>query len=131
MFQKGNKVYAEIGKYLRHKTHRIIGLTVLGSTEDYEEHSLNNPLDIIVENGNIYFNNKMFLCTPEKMNYASIKTKLIKSRYSNDDQIALILNHQNSEEDEIAYNRMQEWRNWAGELAKKVTDLIGDNNSEK
>lgn len=124
MFQKGNKVYAEVGNYLRHKTKRIIGLMVVGNIEDYEEHPLNDPLDIKVENGNIYFNKRMFLCVPETMDYAGIKTKIITSRYSNDDQMALILNHDKSEEDTELFNKMQEWRDWAGEVAKKVGNAI-------
>ena len=128
MFQKGNKVYAEVGNYLRHKTLRIIGLSVVGNIEDYEEHPLNDPLDIKVENGNIYFNNRMFLCVPEKMDYVGIKTKVIKSRYSNDDQIALMLNEAQSEEDKVYFSKMQAWRDWAGWFAKEVVAIIEEQN---
>lgn len=124
MFQKGNKVYAEVGNYLRHKTKRIIGLTTIGNIEDFEEMPLNEPLDIVVEKDMFYFNNRMFACKPETMDYAGIKTKIITSRYSNDDQMALILNHDKSEEDTELFNKMQEWRDWAGEVAKKVGNAI-------
>lgn len=124
MFQKGNKVYAEVGNYLRHKTKRMIGLTIVGNIEDFEEYPLNSPLDIVVENDMFYFNNRMFACKPATMDYAGIKTKLITSRYSNDDQMALILNHGKSDEDTVLFDKMQAWRNWAGDVAKKVVDVI-------
>lgn len=124
MFQKGNKVYAEVGNYLRHKTKRMIGLTIVGNIEDFEEMPLNEPLDVVVEKDMFYFNNRMFACKPEEMSYAGIKTRLITSRYSNDDQMALILNYGKSDEDTEFFNKMQEWRNWAGEVAKIVTKEI-------
>lgn len=124
MFQKGNKVYAEAGNYLRHKTKRMVGLTIVGNIEDFEEMPLNVPLDIVVDKDVFYFNNKMFACIPEKMDYAGIKTKIITSRYSNDDQMALILNNGMSEEDTELFNKMQEWRDWAGEIAKIVVTKI-------
>lgn len=123
MFQKGNKVYAEVGNYLRHKTKRMIGLTIVGNIEDYEEIPLNEPLDIVVEKDMFYFNNRMFACKPEAMDYSGIKTKLITSRYSNDDQMALILNHGKSEEDTELFNKMQEWRDWSGAIAKLVLQM--------
>jgi hypothetical protein len=124
MFQKGNKVYAEVGNYLRHKTERMVGLTIIGNIEDFEETPLNEPLDIVVEKDMFFFNNRMFACKPETMDYAGIKTKLITSRYSNDDQMALILNHGKSEEDTELFDKMQEWRDWAGEVAKIVAREI-------
>ena len=124
MFQKGNKVYAEVGNYLRHKTKRIIGFTIVGDIEDFDEHTLNNPLDIILEQDKFFFNNRMFVCRPDTMDYVGIKTKIITSRYSNDDQMALILNHGKSEEDTELFNKMQEWRDWAGDVAKSVVSLL-------
>lgn len=124
MFTKGNKVYAEVGNYLRHKTKRMIGLTIVGNIDDFEEIPLNEPLDIVVEKDMFYFNNKMFACKPATMDYTGIKTKLITSRYSNDDQMALILNHGKNDEDTKLFNKMQEWRDWAGEVAKSVAKEI-------
>lgn len=122
MFQKGNKVYAEVGNYLRHKTKRMIGLTIVGNIEEFEEIPLNVPLDIVVENDMFFFNNRMFACKPETMDYAGIKTRLIISRYSNDDQMALILNHGKSDEDTKLFDKMQAWRDWAGEIARMVME---------
>lgn len=49
--------------------------------------------------------------------YAYIKTFIIKLRYSNDDQIAIILNN-----DEAKMAKMQEWREYASYIAKKYTE---------
>ena len=52
--------------------------------------------------------------------YADIKTAIIKLKYSNDDQIALMLNYQDDPEKYYeAYNEMQNWRDKASKLAKK------------
>lgn len=123
MFAKGNKVYAEVGNYLRHKTKSVIGFTIVGGIEDFDECPLNNPLDIVLEQDKFFFNNRMFVCRPETMDYAGIKTKMITSRYSNDDQMALILNNGASEEDTDLFNKMQEWRSFAGDVAKTVVSL--------
>lgn len=124
MFKNGNRVYAEVGNYLKHKDLRIIGLMVVGNIEDYEECPLNDPLDIVVEKDKFFLNNRMFMCVPKTMDYIGIKTKLITSRYTNDDQMAIILNNGRSEEDSTIYNKMQEWRDWAGEIAKIVVTKI-------
>ena len=47
--------------------------------------------------------------------YAQLKTFIIKLHYSNDDRIAIILNN-----DEDKIREMQEWRDYASEIAKKI-----------
>ena len=49
MFTKGNKVYADAGKYLVSKDGKRFALNVVGNQEDYIEEELNSPLDIIIE----------------------------------------------------------------------------------
>lgn len=51
------------------------------------------------------------------LSYAQIKTFIIKLHYSNDDQIAIMLNN-----DEDKMNEMQEWREYATIIAKKYTN---------
>lgn len=120
MFTKGNKVYSDAGKYLISKDKRTIALNIIGNIDDYVEGEINSPLDIEIKNGVIYYQNGKLICSPEKIDYVSIKTKMIKLRYSNDDQLALMLNKDNSEEDAALYDKMQEWREWAGRFAKEV-----------
>ena len=130
MFTKGNKVYADAGKYLVSKDRRIIALNITGSIDDYDEEEINSPLDIEIKDGLIYYQNRKLICAPEIMDYAGIKTKMIKLRYSNDDQLALMLNKDNSEEDTELYNKMQEWRAWSATFAKLVMSKIEETTKE-
>ena len=130
MFTKGNKVYADAGKYLVSKDRRIIALNITGSIDDYDEEEINSPLDIEIKDSLIYYQNRKLICAPEIMDYAGIKTKMIKLRYSNDDQLALMLNKDNSEEDTELYNKMQEWREWSGTFAKLVMSKIEKTTAE-
>ena len=130
MFTKGNKVYADAGKYLVSKDRRIIALNITGSIDDYDEEEINSPLDIEIKDGLIYYQNRKLICSPEIMDYAGIKTKMIKLRYSNDDQLAVILNKDNREEDTELYNKMQEWREWSGRFAKLVMSKIEETTAE-
>ena len=34
-----------------------------------------------------------------------------------------MLNKDNSDEDKVCYDKMQEWRTWAGDVAKKLMTL--------
>lgn len=59
---------------------------------------------------------------PERT-YAEWKSAIIKWRYSNDDQIAILLNKDDSSEDTERFDRMQQWREWAAKLAKRIMDI--------
>lgn len=64
-------------------------------------------------------------CIFEK-EYGEIKSAVVKLRYSPEDQIAILCNIKLNPEDEYyikRYNDMQAWREYAGEVAKK---LIGE-----
>ena len=124
MFTKGEKVFSEEGKYLISKDKRKYGFVLKGNIEDYDELNLNDPLDIKISGDIILFQNNKLACLPETMDYVGIKTKIIKMKYSNDDQIAIILNKDNSSEDLELYNKMQNWRDWAGEFAREVVKLL-------
>ena len=47
---------------------------------------------------------------------------MIKKQYSNDDQMAIMLNAQLSEEDKVYYNKMQEWREFSGYIANLIDE---------
>ena len=128
MFTKGEKVFSEEGKYLTSKDKRKYGFVLNGTIDEFDEFSINSPLDIKISGNLILFQNNKLACFPETMDYVGIKTKLIKMKYSNDDQIALILNKDNSEEDAALYEYMQNWREWASYFAKEVVKIL---NAEK
>lgn len=48
------------------------------------------------------------------------KRVIIGQLFSNDDQIAIMLNKDMSEDDAEVYGFMQSWREWVGELVKKI-----------
>lgn len=120
MFIKGNTVYADAFKYLKHKEKNIIALSVKGSADDYEELSMNDPLDVELIGKMVFWNNRKFANRPEAMNKEGIKMSIIKSRYSNDDQLAIILNKDNDQTTDIYYQKMQEWRDFAAYIAGSV-----------
>ena len=123
MFIKGNTVYADAFKYLKHKEKNIIALSIKDSADDYEELEMNNPLDVEVVGNMIFWNNRKFANIPSKMDYAVVKASIIHSRYSNDDQIAIMLNKDASEEDAMYYQKMQEWRDFAAYIAGKINKI--------
>lgn len=125
MFVKKNTVYSEAGHYL--KSGSIIGFQLNGDISKFEE----LPIDIndMVRVGNIiYFNqDKIAQYVLPKGSYDDYKSAIIKKRYSNDDQIAIILNKDNSEEDKLIFDKMQEWRDWASTLANKIVEFLNNN----
>lgn len=58
------------------------------------------------------------------MEYAAVKERIIKSRYSNDEQIAIMLNKDIGREGSVYYQKMQEWREFATEVARIVEDAF-------
>ena len=120
MFIKQGIVYSEAGHYLYSHTKKLITFQSKGNLDDFEEFLLDNIIEF--RNNRYYFGNGIGTIKPVKIEYGALKAQFIKMRYSNDDQIAIMLNKDNSEEDEIYYNKMQEWRDWSGEMAKKIVE---------
>ena len=123
MFKYKNIVYATPGKYLigNHK----VGYQFPGELSDFEE----KDVDIkVVKKGNRYlYNNGLFgVRITKEMSYGDIKATLIKIRYSNDDQIAIVINKDDSEEDNLKFQQMQEWRTWCAKLAKEIIKIMNE-----
>ena len=120
MFTKGNTTYSEAFGYLRHRRFNMVTLQTKDSTEDYNEEAFSLPLNVVTEGKTVTFGG-YFIVQPKSLSYGDIKTAIIKMRYSNDDQMALILNKESSEEDALLYSKMQEWREFAAEVARQAT----------
>lgn len=121
MFVKGDKIFADKGCYLKHKQLPIIGLTINGNPDDYEEVVMLDSLDAVVDGNKVLIYNRKFAILPDSISYADIKKRVIKSRYTEDDQIAIILNKDESEENAMYFQKMQEWREFASEVARLAT----------
>lgn len=124
MYKKGNVVYADAYKYLVHKSKGIIAFALSGDESEFEEKKFPMPIKIIDEGNGFYSIQdvpkvKFYF---SKSDYATVKTEMIKKRYSNDDQIAIMLNAQLSEEDKLYYDKMQEWREFSGHIAKLINE---------
>lgn len=124
MFTKGNMVYADAYKYLRHKNKNIIALSFKGSTDDFEEVEMTSPIEVETDGDMLFFERRKFVIIPDRMEYAAIKERIIKSRYSNDEQIAIMLNKDTGREGAVYYQKMQEWREFATEMARIVEDAF-------
>ena len=118
MYQIKDKVYADAGKILIGKNK--IGYILTGNIEDFTEEDI--YLDDMVIDGNLlrYSNGRIVERYIPNESYAQLKARIIKRKYSNDDQIAIMLNKDNSELDLMYYNKMQEWREWASILAHSI-----------
>lgn len=130
MFKKGNVLYAEAGHYLRHSSKALIALAMQGEMGDFVEHLFDTPLDVEIQGNMVFYQHRDFVCRVTGLDYNSLKTSMIKSRYSNDDQIAIMLNKDNGGEGAMLYEKMQEWREWAGEFATRVMAVINDTHAE-
>lgn len=124
MFTKGNMVYADAYKYLRHKNKNIIALSFKGSADDFEEVEMTSPIEVETDEDMLFWEKRKFAVIPERMEYAAVKERIIKSRYSNDDQIAIMLNKDTDREGAVYYQKMQEWREFATEVARIVEDAF-------
>lgn len=121
MYKVRNKVYADAGKML--VSNNRIGYCFLGELNEFSEIAITLD-DMMVEGQFLIYNNRLIreLYTPD-MTYEQLKAKYIKRLFSNDDQIAIMLNKDRSAEDAELFDKMQEYRDWCGVLAKKVISM--------
>ena len=120
MYQIKNKIYSDAGKILKYKNKyaynfRDVDLQDISEIDVY----LN---DMILKN-NIAIYSGGLIRESIANDYGTLKSKIIARQFTNDDQIAIILNKDDSEEDLMLFNKMQEWRRWAGVLAKHILSL--------
>lgn len=120
MYTIKNITYAEAGKFLTGSS--ASGFNAPERLGPFEERVLDLS-ELTVGDKFICFDCIRWI-NPGIHTYADAKKYVICKRYSNDDQIAIILNKDNSEEDAIAFQKMQEWRDWASAVAHKIMDCI-------
>lgn len=123
MYKVRNKVYADAGKLL--KGVNKVGYAFIGELSDFTEEDI--IIDDMVIDGSfvVYNKGKLREVYSPSTTYEQYKARFIKKLFSNDDQIAIMLNYQRSAEDSLLYNKMQEWRDWAGSVAKRIIAITG------
>ena len=123
MYRIGNYNFADAGYYLKRGS--SIAYFFEGGEEEIEE--IEATVDDIHKVGSIILWSEDKLAQKIFKNgaYADYKKAIIQKKYSNDDQIAIILNKDSGEEtDLLAYDKMQEWREWASIVAKKILEVL-------
>lgn len=121
MYKVRNKVYAEAGSLLIGNNKR--GYVFVGELSEFSEKAINLD-DMRIEGQFLVYSDGLIreLYNPN-MTYEQLKAKYVKRLFSNDDQIAIMLNKDRSAEDAELFEKMQEYRDWCGTLAKKVISL--------
>lgn len=134
MFVKDNILYSDAFKYLYSAKMNAVAFQ-FSEGGDWEERELPEDFDIEIteetdESGKVighraFFCNRLFVATlPAELDYGAVKTAIIQKRYSMDNQVAIMLNRENSTEAESLYQKMQMWRDFASLFARKVMELI-------
>lgn len=119
MYQIKNKIYADAGYVLKYNNKVAFSFEGV-DMKDVLETKLN--LDNIQKNGNfVIYDGLRDRIT--HLDYGRLKSKFINKQFTNDDQIAIILNKDNSKDDELLFNKMQEWRDWASKITKKIISV--------
>ena len=114
-------VYADAGRILIGKNK--IGYKLKGELDDFTESEINID-DMTMESGMfIYDSGRIREIARTNLSYAELKAHLVKTMFTNDDQIAIILNRYDSESDSILYDKMQQYRSWCSKLAKKMMEV--------
>ena len=121
MYKIRNKVYPEAGYILVGNNKK--GYVFQGEMEEFAEQPITID-DMKVEGSFLLYSNRMILeRNYPNLTYEEQKARIIKRLFSNDDQIAIMLNKGRSEQDDLVFEKMQEYRDWAGTLAKKIVAL--------
>lgn len=123
MYKIGNYDFADAGYYLK----RGSSIAYFFENSDEEVQEIKATIDDIHRVGSIIIWSEDNLAQNIFKNgvYADYKKAIIQKKYSNDDQIAIMLNKDSGEEiDLLAYQKMQEWRDWASLVAKKIMELL-------
>lgn len=123
MYKIGNKTYADAGHYLKRGS--SVGYAFADNGEEVKEVKVR--LDDMRVSGSIIIWSEGYLAQMiiPKAEYGDYKKAFVQKKYSNDDQIAIMLNNDSGNEDDVtAYRKMQEWREWASVVAHKIMDIL-------
>lgn len=129
MFSTKGITYSEAGYLLQNKTTKQVCFQEEGMPEEFDEIVI-DLADIQIVGGIALISNGL-IADIISNEYDTIKTNWVKKRYSNDDQISIMLNHGRSEEHTLIYEKMQEWRSFASQVARSIiTKLEEEKNTQ-
>lgn len=114
MFKIRNKVFSEAGYILVGENKK--GYQFDGELSDFTEQQIS--LDNMQINGDFVTYDGILQYVGNDFSYETLKKDMVRRRYSNDDQIAIMLNS-----DQEALSKMQEWRDWSGQVAHKIVEI--------
>ena len=123
MYKIGNYNFADAGYYLK----RGSSIAYFFEDNGKEIQEIEATVGDMHKIGSIilWSENKLAQRVFKNGTYADYKKAIIQKKYSNDDQIAIMLNKDSGEEiDLLAYQKMQEWRDWASLVARKVLEIL-------
>ena len=123
MYKIGNKTYADAGYHLK----RDGSIAYFFEDNGQEIQEVKTVIEDMHATDSIilWSTNKIAQRIIKNGDYGDYKKAIIQKKYSNDDQIAIILNKDSGlEEDLFAYQKMQEWREWASTVAKKIMEVL-------
>lgn len=116
MYKYKDFVYADAGCYL--KDNNVIAFRFDSPSESCKD--VEFDLSTVKPYMNVIkINNIIVSKLPKDKSYSNIVTTIVNTRYSNDDQIAIICNNR---EDEVKH--MNEFREFAKSVAKRVIELL-------
>lgn len=124
MYQLKDKIYADAGYILKYNNITAFNLRDV-NIKDVSEIKINLD-DMYIKGRYIIYSDGNCRDYMSCNSYGDWKKKIVNKQFTNDDQIAIILNKDFSEEDLFRFNKMQEWRQWAGEVAKRIQNLCID-----
>lgn len=124
MYTIKNKIYADAGYVLKYKNKISFSFKDVDQ-KDVLETKINLD-DMQIKGRFVTYSNglKDYISCVE---YKDWKKKWVNKQFTNDDQIAIMLNKDDSEEDLLLFNKMQEWREWSGKIAKEIVRLVMNN----
>lgn len=115
MIQYNNRLIPDVGKCFKVANKYVLTCAI---DDDYEEVEIGEDIVELFTNHYILGGKFEIVFSPD------IKKKLIHQLFSNDDQIAILLNYQLSKtvENKTKYNLMQNWRQWFSVIINKIKE---------
>lgn len=118
-----NYIISEAGKIFKYDNQ--ISFKIPADAENYEVLDI-DMTNIRISSKYIFVDNKFII---NRGYDKPLKGVLINKIYSNDDELAIMLNYQQSKtaDNKAKLQLLQDWRVWFGELAKRIDSMLSNN----